>query len=186
MLKKARKELDKMTQARESALKVQRDIVPLCSSAIKDIHHNRRASAIKKLQKVKQKIKQVETLLKKYPEIVNSVLGAAYQEYAELMIFLKYTSTGKLPELNIPAKFYVLGLGDAIGELKRLGMEHLACHDIEKAEKLEGNLEDLYFSLADFNYPGPVVPGLKHKQDVARKVLNDFHNQILAFKLTRP
>lgn len=186
MLKNVKKELDAVYSAREKALKVQREIVPLCSNAIKDLHQNRRASAIKKLQKIKRKIKQVEGILKRYPEIVNSVLGAAYQEYAELSIFLTYTSTGKLPKLNVPAKYYVLGLGDAIGELKRQGMELLADHKIEQAVKLEKHLEDLYFKFADFNYPQSVVPGLKHKQDVARKVLNDFHNQILAYKLTRP
>ena len=185
MLKKVKKELDAMYLAREKALKVQREIVPLCSSAIKDLHHNRRAPAMKKLQKIKSKIKKVEGILKKYPEIVNSVLGAAYQEFAELSIFLTYTSTGKLPELKIPAKFYVLGLGDAIGELKRRGMELLAEHRIKQALALEKKLEGLYFEFADFNYPNVVVPGLKHKQDIARKVLNDFHNQILAYKLTR-
>jgi translin len=186
MLAKVRKELDAAFAARERAVKAQREIIPMCAQAIRDIQKKKYTDAERKLKEVERKIKEVEGILHSYPEVVNSILGPSYQEYAELAIFLSYMKDKKLPMLNVPAKFYLTGLGDAIGELKREGLELLAEHKLKEAEKLADELEDLYFEFSQYVYPNTVVPGLKHKQDIARRVLNDYHNLILSHKLTRP
>lgn len=186
-LNKIKKELNEMQEAREKAIKIQRDIIPICAQAIRDIQKNNYNDAEKKLEKAKEKINEVEGILRKYPEIVNSVLGQSYQEFAELSIFLSYIKKKKLPELSkIPAKFYLLGLGDAIGELKRVGMELLAEHNLKEAEELAEEMEDLYFEFSQNVYPNAIVPGLKPKQDAMRKVVTAFKEQILMHKLTRP
>ena len=82
----------------------------------------------------------------------------------------------------ILVKFYLLGLGDAIGELKRIGMELLSEHKLKQAEKLADDLENLYFEFSQSVYPNSIIPRLKHKQDVARQVLNVLHEEILRYK----
>lgn len=177
-LMKVKKELDNIVNAKERAIKLRRKIIPLCAQAIRDIQKKKYGMAQRKLDSIKKQIKQCEKILKSYPGIVNSMLGICYQEYAELSIFLSYMKNKKLPSLNIPAKYYLLGLGDAFGELKRVGMELLSEQKIDKAEKLLEDLEDLYFEFSQYVYPNSVVPGLKRKQDVARRVLNNLHEAV--------
>lgn len=186
MLNQVKRQLDSVLEVREKAMRIQREVVPLCAQTIRDVHGGKRASAEQKVKLIERKIAEAEGILKQNPEIVNSVLGIAYQEYAELAIFLSYLKSGKLPKLSVPPQFYLTGLGDAIGEIKREGLELLAKHDLKGAEALEGKLEELYAIFASFSYPNSIVPGMKHKQDVARGVINAFHDQILAHKLTRP
>ena len=178
-------ELEAMNKAREKAIKASREIVPLCAQAIRDIQKDKYGLAEKNLARIRKKIRAVERLLKKYPDISYAVLGSAYQEYAELSIFLAYLKRGKLPAPDVPARFYLLGLGDAIGELKRVGMELLSVHKVKEAEKLKEELEDLYYEFSRKTYPNAIVPGLKPKQDAMRRVLNDYNDSIHRHKMTR-
>jgi len=183
LIKKIIRELDEKVKVREEALKAQREIIPLCAQAIRDVQKNKKKKALGKVKKIDAKIKKVEKLLKKHPDMVKPVLGIAYQEYAELMILLNYLENKKLPSLNIPAEYYLLGLGDAIGELKRVGMQFLAQGKIEEAEELYNELEELYYNYSEFVYPNSIVPSLKQKQDVSRRVLNSFSEQLLNFRI---
>lgn len=186
MLKKIRKELSAQVAGREKALALQRQIIPLCSQAIRDVQKNKHAAALRQTRNVAAKLKKAEKLLQKTPELVEPVLGSAYQEYAELSILTSYLKTRKLPALDVPAKYYLLGLSDAVGELKRVGMQMLAEHKLSDAEKMADDLEKLYSELSKTMYPNAVVPGLKPKLDSLRRTLNSFQDAILSHKLTRP
>ena len=91
-----------------------------------------------------------------------------------------------MPKVDVPPKFYLLGLGDAIGELKRVGMELLSAHKTKEAQALKEELEDLYYEFSKKTYPNAIVPGLKPKQDAMRRVLNDYNDSIHRHKMTRP
>ena len=185
MLEIVKRELEQMYQARERAIKINREIVPLCAQAIRDIQKDQYKRAEKNLQKIKRLVKKSERILARYPDVLVNVLSSAYQEYAELSIFLSYLKTKKLPKIDVPPRFYILGLGDAIGELKRVGMELLSRHKVKEAERLREELEDLFYEFSKNTYPNSLVPGLKPKQDAMRRVLNDFNNAILSYRSTR-
>jgi translin len=186
MIKTIEKELEKMYNARERAFKIQRAIVPLCAQSIRDVQKGAYRQAERNIKKIKKLINSCEKILQNYPDLQLVVLGDAYQEYAELSIFLSYVKRKKLPKIDVPPRFYLLGLGDAIGELKRVGMELLSRHKIKEAERLKDELEDLYYQFSRKTYPSSIVPGLKPKQDAMRRVLNDFADSIRTHKLTRP
>ena len=186
MLKQVEKELNAAYCAREKAFHIQREIVPLCAQAIREIQKNKYGQAERRLRKIRALIRRCEAILTKYPELRMSVLGMAYQEYAELSIFLSLLKTKKMPKMDVPAKFYLLGLGDAIGELMREGMSLLSKHKLKEAEELKEELEDLYYEFSKSTYPNSMVPGLKPKQDAMRRVLNDFNDSIQSHMLTRP
>ena len=185
LLKAEYQKLDKKTIAREKAFKTQRAVIPKCARAIRDVQKNNLKKAKKDLKEVEKIIKKVEKELKDYPELINPMLGSCYQEYAELCIFLGYVEKGKLVKVNVPPEYYLTGLGDAIGELKRIGMELLAEGNVKGAVKLHSDLEEIYNEFSQFIYPNAIAPGLKHKQDVARKVLNDFYTHILLVKMKK-
>ena len=185
MINKILKQLDKKTETRETALKKQRKIVPLCAQAIRNVQKGEYKKAEKSVKEIEKAIKGIEKILKNYPDLINPVLGTPYQEYAELMILTSYLETKKLPKLNIPPQYYLTGFGDAIGELKRVTMDLLAEGKLKKAEKLAEELEGLNYLFSKQVYPNSIVPGLKQKQDAARRILNSLHEQIVNYKIKK-
>lgn len=185
MINKILKKLDKKTEVRETALKKQRKIVPLCAQSIRNVQKGDYKKARKSIKEIEKEIKEIEKILKNYPDLINSVLGTPYQEYAELMILTNYLKTKKLPELNIPPQYYLTGFGDAIGELKRVAMDLLAEGKLKEAEELAEELEELNYLFSKQVYPNSIVPGLKQKQDVARRILNNLHEQIVNYKIKK-
>ncbi len=179
------KQLDKKVEVREKALKKQRKIVPLCAQAIRDVQKNKVKKAEKSVKEIEKIIKEIEKDLEEYPDLKNSVLGTPYQEYAELMILITYLKNKRLPELNIPPQYYLTGLGDAIGELKRTAMDYLGQGDLKKAEGLYKELEELNYLFSKQVYPNSIVPGLKQKQDAARRILNNLYEQIVNYKIKK-
>ncbi len=183
MLDKIEEELEEAYEKREKVLKERRDILPLCQEGVKHIHQNEFEKAEEKKKESERIIKKCEEKLEKYPVLKDKALGKSYQEYAELCILKNYLEKRKLPELDVPPKYYLTGLGDAIGELKRHAMDKLGEGKINEAEDMEKELEKLYVKFRKFSYPNSVVPNLKRKQDVARKVLNELHENIVSAKI---
>ena len=178
MIEKIKRELDEKFEAREKALKASRDIVPTCARAIRLVQKREFKKAEQEAERIRQKISAVEKLLEGYPVLRNSVLSSAWQEYSELVIYLSVAEGKELPEPDVPPEYYLTGLGDAIGELKRYALELMAEGKKEDAKRLYEELEDFYSEYAGLAYPNSIVPGLKHKQDVARKVLNDLRETL--------
>lgn len=183
MLDKIKEELEKSYLEREEVLKKRRDILPICQEGVKHIHQNEFGKAEEKRKEAQTLLKKCEAQLKEHPVLRDKVLGTSYQEYAELCIVKEYLEKRKLPKLEIPPKYYLTGLGDAIGELKRYAMDKLGEGNIKEAEKIEKELEELYTKFKRFSYPNSIVPNLKRKQDIARKILNDLHDNIISAKI---
>ncbi|MFW5902342.1 MAG: hypothetical protein ACOCTT_00430 [archaeon] len=183
MLNKIKEELEKNYQKREKVLKKRRNILPLCQEGVKCIHNNEFEKAEKKRKKAQKILNECESELKESPVLKDKALGISYQEYAELCILKEYLEKRNLPKIDIPPKYYLTGLGDAIGELKRHTMDKLGEGNIKEAEEIEEELEKLYTKFKRFSYPNSIVPNLKRKQDVARKVLNDLHDNIISAKI---
>lgn len=176
-LKAAEAELEKLYTTREYVLPAQRKAVMLCATAIRQIHVGKTADAKKKTKQVEKLIKQLEIKVKKYPRL-GSFLNAPYQEYVELRVLLSILDNGKMPKLKVPADAYILGSMDAIGELKRVCMELLAQGKKKEALALFDQMEELYYSMNGYAFPNSLVPGLKHKQDTMKAVLEKLHHTI--------
>lgn len=183
MLNRIRENLENAYQKREEVLKKRRGILPLCQEGIKAIHQNDLQEAERKRRKALELIEECEEILEGHPVLLDKALGKSYQEYAELCIVKNYLEKEELPEIDVPDRYYLTGLGDAIGELKRYAMDKLGEGDIEAAEEMESELEDLYVKFNRFSYPNSVVNNLKRKQDVARKVINSLHDNIVSAKI---
>ncbi len=183
MLDKIEKELEDAYEKREEVLKKRRDILPLCQEGIKAIHQENFPGVEKKKKKAHRIIKECEEILEGRPVLMDKALGKSYQEYAELCIVKSYLEDKELPEIDVPDRYYLTGLGDAIGELKRFAMDKLGEGDIETAEEMKRRLENLYVKFNRFSYPNSMVNNLKRKQDVARKVINDLNDNIVSAKI---
>ena len=97
----------------------------------------------------------------------------ALQEYSEANILLNLVTSTKFVapnEINVPSIEYVLGLADVIGEYRRMTLDFLREGRVEKGENCLGLMDEMFSELVAMN-ESLLVPGLRRKCDVARKII---------------
>ncbi len=175
ILKRIRKELKEKDKVREKAREDMRRATSLSKQAILLLHQKRMKEAKKLIVKAKEIISRLNDISKEYPNIIYSGLfNAALQEYSEANIFLKLIEKSKFmapKEINVPSVDYVLGLADVIGECRRLALDALREGDVEKGEKCLQTMDEIYTELMAMDEAYMLVPGLRRKCDVARKII---------------
>lgn len=175
ILKEIGEELKEKEKVREKAQEDMRKATSLSKQAILLIHQKRFKEAKKLIAKAKGIISRLNNASTKYPEIVYSGLfNAARQEYSEANIFLNLVEESRFitpEEINVPSVDYVLGLADVIGEYRRLALDALREGDVEKGEKCLQIMDEIYIELMAMDEAYMLVPGLRRKCDIARKII---------------
>ncbi|MGB9958977.1 MAG: hypothetical protein ACPLKQ_00435 [Candidatus Bathyarchaeales archaeon] len=175
VLKGIRKELKGKEKVREKAQADMRKATSLSKQAILFIHQKRMQEAEKLLEKAEEIILRLNETAKEYPEIVHGGLfNIALQEYSEARIFLKLIEESRFvtpKEINVPSIDYVLGLADVIGEFRRFALDALREGDVGKSEKCLQIMDEIYTELMAMDDAYMLVPGLRRKCDVARKII---------------
>ena len=80
-------------------------------------------------------------------------------------------------ELDATDTSYLLGMGDAIGELRRFTLECLRDEDVENASSYLKKMERLYEALLRFKYPNALV-SIRRKQDIARSLIEKTRGEL--------
>jgi translin len=175
ILDKIRKELRDKDEIRETTQKQMRTMQSYSKQAILLIHQKRTKEAetlFKKAQKIHTKLNHTSTT---HPGIIyGGLYSAALQEYSEANIFQTLTQENQFitPEkINVPPTDYILGLADVIGEYRRLALDALRIGDAEKGEKHLQTMDEIYTELMAMDESYMLVPGLRRKCDVARKII---------------
>lgn len=97
----------------------------------------------------------------------------AFQESVEATLLGAVVHGTPLPgptELGVDAEVYLLGLGDLVGELRRVVLGRLNAGDLAGADRYLALMEALYRTLMRFDTTRAIV-ALKPKQDTARALL---------------
>ncbi|MCI4348948.1 MAG: hypothetical protein L3J93_01850 [Thermoplasmata archaeon] len=95
------------------------------------------------------------------------------QEAVEAILLARILRGARLPsprELGVGAEAYLPGLGDLVGEIRRLVLSSLGAGDLAAARRRLGEMDSVVRSLLHFEAPRSIVP-LKPKQDTARALL---------------
>lgn len=175
VLGEIRKELKEKEEVREAAQKEMRKATSLSKQVILLIHQKKLREARKLVNKTGEIVSKLNDLSSTHPSIIYSGLfNAALQEYAEANIFLKLIEEARFiapKEINIPSVDYVLGLADVIGEYRRLTLDALREENLEKGEKCLQIMDEIYLELMAMDEAYMLVPGLRRKCDVARKII---------------
>lgn len=175
ILREVRKELREKEKVRENAQKSMRKATSLSKQAILMIHQKRLEEAENLVENAKEILSELNGLSTRYPDIIYSGLfNSALQEYSEANIFLNLVENGTLltpKEANVPSIDYVLGLADVIGEYRRLALDALREGDVTKGEKCLQMMDEIYIELMGMDEAYMLVPGLRRKCDVARKII---------------
>jgi len=175
ILKEIKKELKEKEEVHETAQKEMRRATSLSKQAILFAHEGKMKEARRLITEAQTIIRRLDTLATVHSSIVHSGLfNAALQEYAEATIFLKLIEQQKFAtpdEIKVPSVDYVLGLADVIGEYRRLTLDALREGDVRKAERCLKTMDEIFMELMAMEEAYMLVPGLRRKCDVARKII---------------
>lgn len=147
----------------------------LSKQAILLTHQKRFTDARKLLREADKLFLELREVGEVHPDIVHTgIVDAAMQEYTEAQTLLNLRLKNRFiaPEkLNVPSVVYVLGLADVIGELRRQALDSLRTGDVKGAEHCLQVMEQIYVELMSMNEAYMLVPGLRRKCDVARRII---------------
>jgi translin len=182
VLKEVKKELTQKDKVRENAQESMRKATSLSKQAILLIHQKRVEEAKKLIDNAKEVISRLQGLAREYPEIIYSgMFSAALQEYSEANIFLRLIEESRFvspKDINVLSVDYVLGLADVVGEYRRLALDALREGDVEKGEKCLETMDEIYIELMAMDETYMLVPGLRRKCDVARRIIETTRGDI--------
>jgi len=175
ILKEIGEELQEKDKVHEKTMKDVRKIGVSSKQAILLIHQKRFKEAEKLIERARKIISEIKELSTDYPEVIYSgSFSAARQEFSEANIFLKSIKESRFvtpDEINVPSVDYVLGLADVIGEYRRLALDALREGNGKKGEQCLQTMDEIYIELTALDEAYMLVPGLRRKCDVARKLI---------------
>jgi translin len=182
VIQQIKNELMANNKVREETHESMRKATSLSKQAILLIHQKRFDAAEKMVTNAKEKIISLQDQAKQYPEIIyGGMLSAVFQEYSEANIFLILVKEERFvtpAEINVPSVDYVLGLADVIGECRRLALDNLREGEVEKGEKCLQIMDQVFIQLLALDEAYMLVPGLRHKSDIARRVIESTRGDI--------
>ena len=166
-------------RVRERTIALSRELVRSCAEAIRSLRNRERSARL--LAGARGIAARIRRETSDHPELFNSgTVENALQELAEAFILDAIVNGRPLPPpeaLDCTPTAYLLGMGDAIGELRRMAQDALRRGDLAGAEEMLGVMEGLFSALNLFDYPDAIVP-LKHKQDVARGLIEKTRGEV--------
>ncbi len=181
-LSKIQEELGKREEVKEEVHRAMRGATRLSKQAILFTHQKKLKSAKKLLKEAGKLFMELRKVAEAHPDLVHTgIVDAAMQEYAEAQTLLNLVEKNRFisPEkLNVPAVAYVLGLADVIGELRRQALDFLRAGDVKGAEHCLQVMEQIYVELTSMNEAYMLVPGLRRKCDVARRIIETTRGDI--------
>ena len=167
-----RQNFDAQTAAPDAALAQTRQLTRHCAHAIRAIHRDEKDNAQAELDAAHQLAEALMAGLKDFPDLYFAgYTQDALKEYAEASIVSALVQGGDLPsheDLELESATYLQGLAEAAGELRRRCLDILRHGHSDEAERLLGQMDDIYAVLVTMDYPDAVTRGLRRLTDICR------------------
>ncbi len=167
---------------REEIITHSREIIRRSGSAVLSIHRGEYETAELNLRAAKEALDRALQACSDFHEFYyTGPLPQAFQEYAEAMILLALVRRQEVPkpaELAIPPEPYLTGVADAAGELRRYALDSIRKDRIDEAWRALELMEEAYTLLKAMDYPRAVVPNLRRKVDVMRRIVEETRGDV--------
>lgn len=164
---------NQVVERREKLIKDSRDIISLASKTIIALHTSDFREAKKNHKLAKQKLEELRKVAKH--DLVK-YLTTPEQEFVEssaIFALMARQTIPSLQQLEVSPSSYILGLLDAIGELKRSVYDSIRKGNLKDAEEYFTTMERLFAFLSPFAVYDNIVQGVRRKLDVARILIED-------------
>lgn len=161
--------------ARDQVLNQSRELIRLCSQAIRAGHREEWESAQSILAEADAMAHQIRVALEPYPDLFYAgYTQDALKELVEAHLTLVLVANRTLPsptDLAVPYAAYLNGLCEAASELRRRCLDCMRRGQMAEAERLLAIMDSVYEVLMSFDYPDALTGGLRHRVDQLRAVL---------------
>jgi len=192
-LEKINKLLTELDEKREEILTLTRELTRKAREAIFSLHRGDRERGIQSLEEARRLLRRILSFREGFPNIYYAgYVISAQAEYVEAEMLYSILSGTALPlfeDLGVEPQAYLQGLGDLIGELRRSVLDELRRDNFTRAWELVDLMERIFYELSKFSLPEALTPGLRHKVDVARALIDSTRKDILvsekSIKLSR-
>lgn len=171
--------LDEKDAVRELALKSSRTIARLAGEAVRQIHRGEDVDDL--LREVRDRNGELSSALRDHLDVYYAgYIENAQQELSEASILQSIVKKGPLPtpsDLDVTDKAYLMGLGDVVGELRRVTLDALKMGDTKAADECLQQMEEIFTMLMKFDFPAGLL-AVKRKQDIARRLLERTRGEV--------
>ncbi|MEM1586540.1 MAG: hypothetical protein QXX99_01585 [Candidatus Bathyarchaeia archaeon] len=172
----------KKDEMRQEIQNLARKTTRLAKQAIFSIHKDMLEEAENLLNEAGVNIGRLIDYLKLHPEICAGLIEAPLQEYSEAKIFLDLVKNKTFigpKDVGVPGESYVLGLADVIGELRRRALDLIRSDNVKDAERCLDLMETIYNELMGCDELQALIPGLRRKCDIARRIMEATRSDII-------
>jgi translin len=170
-------------EAREGLSLKARSGIRLCGEAVSLSHRGHIEEAKKRLKEAKEIIEELRPRRRDLELDAFDVLAQEYVEAEALVRIIEGRELPSLEELQVADEAYVLGMADLIGELRRRALEEMRRGNGSEAERLYELMKGIYELIWPLEYPRSLVPGLRHKLDAMRRVLDETLHDLTLMKI---
>ncbi len=163
------------TTERDRALAQARTLTRHCANAIRAVHRDENELAREHLEEARLLAQSLRENLAGLPDLFYAgYTQDALKEYAEANMVYALINNNDFPtpeDLLLEPATYLQGLADAVGELRRRTLDMLLKDNPAEAERLLGEMDDIYAVLVTMDYPDAITGGLRRLTDVARSII---------------
>ncbi|MDX2141522.1 MAG: haloacid dehalogenase [Chloroflexota bacterium] len=163
--------------ARDSAISRSRELIRVCSEAIRAIHRREWDAAAAKLAQARTGADELRAVCGSYHDLLMSgYTQDALKEVVEAFATYAIIRSEPLPtpeQMHTDDAAYVNGLAEAATELRRFILDILRREDgdANEAERLLDWMDAIYDKLVAFDFPDAITGDLRRRTDVVRGVL---------------
>ena len=162
-------------QAREKSLRICREVIRLCSTAVRSMHRGDFEQAERHMDQAGLGLKKIREILSDHHDVLHAgFVDGAEQEYAEARSVHSIITRHEIltpDEVGVELVNYLGGLGDTTGELRRHILDLIRKGNSDEGEYFLEVIEEIYYLLMLFDYPDAITRGLRRKSDLARSML---------------
>ena len=152
-----------------------RKVLKVTRESIAAIHRDELDKAEIRLNEAKTLLDAANKELAKTPGLpITGLVQNAEGEVVEAALLLGFRKDEAYigpEELGVGEIGYLLGLGDLIGELRRVTIDSLTKDNLALAKKAFSHMEEIYSLLLTFDFPNALTPGVRAKTDTARRLV---------------
>ncbi len=160
-------------ERRDRVLKDSRDVISACSRAIINVHTGK----LKDAEKEYSQARSLLAALKKSSDgPASRYLVAPEAEFVEASAVIALAKGKPVPSmgaLGASPEAYLLGLLDAVGELKRMVLDSILQRKLSRARDYFRVMQELYSLCSPLAVYDHVANGARRKIDVARMLVED-------------
>ena len=189
----AQADFEERNTLRDQALTKSRELIRICSTAIRAGHRDAWNEARALLAQANTAGHALQDTLMPYPELYYAgYTQDALKEWVEARVTLALVADADPPspeELGVPYNTFLNGLCEAASELRRRCLDVMRREEMDEAERLLRAMDAVYDILISFSYPDAITGGLRRRVDQLRGVLErtrgDLTNSLQAQRLLK-